>query len=245
MEADSTHRCTYHYNSHKKQGMSDKIQVGLVEDHFLFRQGMKAILSAWPEMEVIFESAEGYNVISKLNSLETIPHVILVDLSLPPDGQKEFGGKEVTVALRQHFPDIKIIILSGHEDENFIAQLIEHGAHGYLVKDSNPNEVREAITSVFHKGSYINMRTLKAIQNNIGRKPKPRSISSGSESLTKREEEILQLVCKQFTTEQIAEKLFISPKTVNGHRNSLLEKTGSHNVAGLVIYAIKNNIVDI
>lgn len=225
---------------------TDKIRIGLVEDHFLFRQGMMAILSAWPEMEVVFESAEGYSVISKLQSSEKIPHVMLLDLSLPPDGKKEFGGKEVTVALREHFPDIKIIILSGHEDENFIAQLIEHGAHGYLVKDSNPGEVREAITTVYNIGSYINTRTLKAIQNNIGRRTKARVITNSPyEAITKREEEILQLVCQQFTTDQIAEKLSISPKTVNGHRNSLLEKTGSHNVAGLVIYAIKNNIVDV
>lgn len=222
-----------------------KINIGLVEDHFLFRQGMNAILSAWPELEVVFESSEGYNVIEKMKLSAVLPHVMLVDLSLPPQGQKEFGGKEVTDALRENFPDIKIIILSGQEDENFIAQLIEHGAHGYLVKDSNPSEVREAIASVYSKGSYINARTLKAIQNNIGRKPKARSTTSGNEPLTKREEEILQLVCQQLTTEQIAEQLFISPKTVNGHRNSLLEKTGSHNVAGLVIYAIKNGIVNI
>lgn len=226
--------------------MENKINVGLVEDHFLFRQGMKAILSAWPEIDVVFESAEGYSVIEKLKENVTLPQVMLVDLSLPPLGQKEFSGKEVTVALRENFPDIKVIILSGHEDENFIAQLIESGAHGYLVKDSDPSEVHEAITSVHNKGSYINARTLKAIQHNIGRKTKSRSITSPvPELLTKREEEILQLICQQHTTEEIAEILFISPKTVNGHRNSLLEKTGSHNVAGLVIYAIKNNVVNI
>jgi two-component system response regulator NreC len=225
--------------------MEQKIYVGLVEDHFLFRQGMKAILSVWPEMEIVFESAEGYNVIDKLNASQLLPNVMLVDLSLPSQGEKEFSGKEVTDELRIFFPDIKIIILSGHEDENFIAQLIEHGAHGYLVKDSDPSEVREAITSVYRKGSYINARTLKAIQNNIGKKIKSRSAASTIDQLTKREEEILDLICQQFTTDEIAERLFISPKTVTGHRNSLLEKTGSHNVAGLVIYAIKNNIVKI
>lgn len=225
--------------------MESLIYVGLVEDHLLFRKGMKSILSTWPEIEVIFESGEGYTVLEKLHTSDRLPHVMLVDLSLPPNGQQEFGGKEVTVALRKHFPDIRIIILSAHEDENFIAQLIEHGAHGYLVKDCNPGEVRDAISSVYNNGSYINIRTLKAIQNNIGRKTKVRSTTLAGETLTKREEEILQLVCQQLTTEQIAEQLFISPRTVNGHRNSLLEKTGSHNVAGLVIYAIKNNIVSI
>ncbi len=226
--------------------MEGKINIGLVEDHFLFRQGMKAILSAWPEIDVVFESAEGYSVIEKLKETTVLPHVMLVDLSLPPLSQKEFSGKEVTVALRENYPDIKVIILSGHEDENFIAQLIESGANGYLVKDSDPSEVHDAITSVYNKGSYINARTLKAIQHNIGRKPKLRSNTSPQvDLLTKREEEVLQLICQQNTTDEIAEILFISPKTVNGHRNSLLEKTGSHNVAGLVIYAIKNHVVNL
>ena len=225
--------------------MQNRIQVGLVEDQFLFRQGMKAILSAWPEIEVIFEAAEGYTLIEKLKQMKLIPHVMLVDLSLPPQGQKEFSGKEVTVELLKNFPDIKVIILSGHEDENFIAQLIENGAHGYLVKDSDPDEVHEAITSVYTKGSYINARALKAIQNNIGRKTKVRSSNTTVEKLTKREEEILQLICEQHTTDEIAEKLFLSPKTVNGHRNSLLEKTGAKIVAGLVIYAIKSGVTEV
>lgn len=225
--------------------MGNKIKIGLIEDQFLFRQGMKAILSAWPEINVVFESAEGYTVLEKLKSIMEIPQVMLVDLSLPPQGQKEFSGKEVTVALLKYFPDMKVIILSAHEDENFIAQLIENGAHGYLIKDCDPEEVHEAIVSVFTKGSYINVRTLKAIQNNIGRKTKLRSKITTNELLTKREEEILQLICEQHTTDEIAEKLFLSPKTVNGHRNNLLEKTGAKNVAGLVIYAIKNGLVEV
>jgi len=225
--------------------MPEQITVGLIEDQFLFRKGMKAILSAWKEIEVVFESADGYSVLDKLKESNIIPNVILVDLSLPPDGQREFSGKEVTIMLRENFPDVKVIILSVHEDENFIAQLIESGAHGYLVKDCDPGEVYDAITSAHHKGSFINSRTLKAIQNNINKKSTTRPIGSSLEPLTKREEEILQLICMQHTTEEIAEKLFISPKTVNGHRNSLLQKTGSYNVAGLVIYAIKNNIVEI
>jgi two-component system, NarL family, response regulator NreC len=223
--------------------VSDKIYIGLVEDQLLFREGMKAILASWPEMEVIFESAEGYSVIDKLNKIPVVPHVMLVDLSLPPEDKKEFSGVQVTDLLHETFPEIKIIILSVHDDENFIAQLIEHGAHGYLIKDSDPQEVHEAITSVHYKGSYINERTLKAIQRNMGgRKGKPRTNTSPIQ-LTRREEEILRLVCQQHTAEEIAEKLFISVKTVNGHRNNLLQKTNSRNVAGLVVYAIKNNVV--
>lgn len=216
------------------------IYTGLVEDQVLFREGMKAIIGTWQDMEVVFESADGHSVLDKLKECAVIPDVMLVDLSLPPDGKTEYSGLHVTRALTSAFPDMKILILSVHEDENFINQLIESGAHGYLVKDSDPQEVQEAIIAVYNKGSYINERTLKALQHKVVKKTKNKW---GDVPITRREEEILQLVCKQYTAEEIAQELFISVKTVNGHRNNLLQKTGSRNVTGLVLYAIRNNIV--
>src|SRR5258708_30721131 len=105
----------------------DKINIGLVEDQVLFREGMKAVLSSWPDISVVFESGDGHSVISKLKESPVVPDVLLVDLSLPPLGKQAFGGVQVTDAVREVFPDIKILILSVHEDENFIAQLIEIG----------------------------------------------------------------------------------------------------------------------
>lgn len=215
-------------------------RIGLVEDQFLFRQGMRAILQTQPGFQVVFESAEGYTVVDKLKASTMLPDVMLVDLSLPPLDKEEFGGKEVTLALRNHFPEIKIIILSGHEDENFIADLIGSGAHGYLIKDSDPSEVFDAIDAVNSKGSYINPRALKAIQHQANRKRVSPALNT---PLTRREEEVLQLICLQLTSEEIADKLSISIKTVHGYRISLLEKTNSINVAGLTLYAIKNGIV--
>jgi two-component system response regulator NreC len=225
--------------------MSEKIYIGLVEDQSLFREGVKAILAYWENVEVIFESENGYSVIEKLNSAQQIPNVLLVDLSLPANGDKEFSGMDVTDVVLNAFPEVKILILSVHQDENFIAQLIERGAHGYLVKDCDPQELHEAITAVHTKGSYVNERTLKAIQNNMGRKNKPKAMINMNIQLTRREEEVLNLLCHQNTSEEIAEKLFISVKTVNGHRNNLLQKTNSRNTAGLVIFALKNNLVDL
>lgn len=221
--------------------MVDKIKIGLVEDQLLFRTGIKAILSSWNDLDVVFESGDGYSVIEKLNNEAVVPDVMLVDLSLPSDGTKEYSGENLTMDLNRFFPDIKVIILSVHRDENYMARLIETGAHGYLVKDSDPQEVYEAITAVFTKGSYINELTLKAIQRNLGKKSKP---VQHSIDLTRREVEILQLTCQQFTAEEIAQKLFISVKTVNGHRTNLLQKTGSRNVTGLVMYAVKNQLVE-
>jgi DNA-binding NarL/FixJ family response regulator len=221
--------------------MKDRIKIGLIEDQLLFREGMKAILSAREEFEVVFESADGYSVQEKLSSAVQ-PDVMLVDLSLPALNGKEFSGKDVTRMLLECYPDMRILILSVHNDESFIAQLIEQGAHGYLVKDSDPREVCDAIMALHTKGSYINEKTLRAIQARMTRKtkaPLPLPV------ISKREIEVLQLTCAQYTAEEIAEKLFISVKTVNGHRNNLLQKTGSRNVTGLVIFAIKNGIVEL
>lgn len=225
--------------------MEQKIKVGLVEDQFLFREGMKALLSFWPKTTIVFESENGFSVEEKLSALPELPDVLLVDLSLPPDGDKDFSGIDVTDMILQKFPAIKVLILSVHQDEKFIAQLIEHGAHGYLVKDCDPQELREAIESVHTRGSYINERTLRAIQGNLGKKVKPKSLHTTNIELTRREEEILNLICRQLTSEEIAEKLFISVKTVNGHRNNLLQKTNSRNVAGLVVFALKNGLADV
>ena len=222
--------------------MSRTIHVGLIEDQYLFREGMKAIIAEWADVKVIFEAGEGYSVLEKLALLAVVPDVMLVDLSLPPDGNREFSGLDTVKLLLHAYPDMKIVILSVHDDENYIAQLIEEGAHGYLLKDSDPREVYEAIQSVYTKGSYINETTLKAIQHNLGQKKK---LKKSDMEITKREEDILQLICQQFTAEEIAQKLFISVKTVNGHRNNLLQKTGSRNVTGLVLYAIKNRIVEL
>lgn len=222
--------------------MSEKIKVGLIEDQSLFRNGIKAILSNWPQLTVMFESADGYSVIENLKSKNEIPDVMLVDLSLPSNNGKEYTGEDLTRDLATHFPSVKVLILSVHDDENFMARLIESGAHGYLVKDCDPQEVYEAIVTTYNKGSYINEKTLKALHKNMGKKPKP---IKAFDDITKREIEILQLTCQQFTAEEIADKLFISVRTVNGHRNNLLQKTGSRNVTGLVIFAIKNQLVDL
>ncbi|MEP1035292.1 response regulator transcription factor [Ekhidna sp.] len=224
--------------------MENIINIGLIEDQFLFREGMKAILSSYDEFEVVMESEDGFSVLDKLENCEVKPDVLLVDLSLPKDGDNDFDGIAVTDAVVEDYPQIKILILSVHDDDAFVAELIERGAHGYLIKDSDPNEVTEAIKAVYHKGSYINQKTLLAIQKKMNQKHKTSTRKSQDEALTKREIDVLRLVCQQKTTGEIAEELFISSKTVDGHRNNLLQKTHSRNVAGLVLYAIKKGLIE-
>jgi len=223
----------------------NNIRIGLVEDQHIFREGIKALVTGWPQIEVTFETAEGYTIVEKLKCSPQLPDVLLVDYSLPAQGELEFNGIQVIHAVNIHFPDIKIIVLSTHEDEHFIAHIIKNGARGHLVKDSDPEELRLAILAVHEKGSCINERTLLAIQNNMGKKSKSNRDENGLIQISKREKEVLDLICRQYKTEEIAEKLFISSKTVDGHRNSLLQKTDSRNTAGLVVFALRNHIVNI
>ncbi len=223
--------------------MKERIAIGLVEDQVLFRNGIKAILGGWEDLEVIFESGDGYSVIDRLKTSARVPDVMLVDLSLPPNGTEAYSGEQLTLDLAEHFPEMKVLILSAYQDEQFIARLIEIGAHGYLVKDSDPIEVYQAITGIQQNGVYINQLALQAIQRNFGKRSK--GVLSSATDLTRREIEVLQLTCEQYTAEEIGEKLFISVKTVNGHRANLLLKTASRNVAGLVMYAVKNGLVEV
>lgn len=224
--------------------MTVPLAVGLVEDQLLFREGMKAILNSWPDIQVVFEAGDGHRIVDELQILDPRPDVLLLDLSLPPLGDKAMTGMEITRLLRAAFPEMKILILSMYHDENFIARLIENGAHGYLVKDSSPKEVHHAIVTVHTTGSYINALTLKAIQRSMTRKSRMDQTILPI-PLSGREKEVLTLICQQLTSEEISEKLFLSVKTVNGHRNNLLQKTAARNTAGLVLFAIKNGLVEV
>ena len=215
------------------------IKVGLVEDQFLFREGLISILSNWSDIDIVFESPDGYSVLERLEKNDSIPDVMLLDLTLPKKGKEEYNGWKVLDDIKKEYPKIKVLILSVHDDDYLISKLIEEGAHGYLTKDSDPQEVYNAILSLYKNGSYINAQTLEAIQKKLNGK-----VKKTHEELTTREIEVLELVCQQMTTDEIAEKLFISTKTVNGHRNNLLQKTGSRNVTGLVMYAVKNNLIE-
>lgn len=221
--------------------MQKTIKLGIVEDQALFREGIKSILEAWERINFVFESPDGFSMLDRLKSSSQIPDVMLVDLTLPKNGNEEFNGWTVVQVLKEYYPEMKILILSAHEESYLIAKLIEEGANGYLIKESTPQEVYDAIVSVYERGSYINERALNAIQNKMtGKLKTPKTY----ESLTRREVEVLQLICQQKTAEEIGEELFISRKTVNGHRNNLLQKTGARNISGLVMYAIKHNIVE-
>lgn len=216
--------------------MNDAIKIVLVDDEVLFRKGISFLLQRESNIEIVFEASDGEELISYLNKTAAKPDIIIMDLKMPV-----LNGVEATKIIRKIFPEIKIIALTSYDTKSFIANMIQVGAVAYLIKNTTPKALLHTINQVAKKGFYYNENVLETIKETILSSKKPKSnLETGF--LSPREIEILQLICQQKTTAEIAEELFLSPRTVEGHRNNLLLKTESRNIAGLVVYAIQNEI---
>ena len=220
--------------------MNDLITIILADDEELFRKGIAFILKREKNIDVIFEASNGSELIEYLSTNSKLPDIILMDLKMP-----FLNGVEATKIIHATYPNIKIIALTSYNTNSFIANMIQVGATSYLVKSTTPIEMIHTINEVFNNGFFYNDNVLKVIKNGILPKNKIDNTEVQDDFLTIREKEVLQLICLQMGTSEIAEKLYISSRTVEGHRNKLLIKTKSKNIAGLVVYAIQNNIIDI
>jgi DNA-binding NarL/FixJ family response regulator len=219
--------------------MNEKIKIVLVDDEVLFRKGISFLLSREENIEVIFEASDGVELIDFLKGNNPKPDIVIMDLKMPL-----LNGIEATKIIHRDFSDIKIIALTSYDSKSFIANMIDVGAVSYLIKNATPQELFATINEVATKGFYYSEYVMSIIQNDlIANKKTKCSLDNGF--ITSRELEVLQLICKQKSTIEIGEKLFISPRTVEGHRNNLLLKTESKNIAGLVVYAIQNAIVSL
>ncbi|MEM9920098.1 MAG: response regulator transcription factor [Bacteroidota bacterium] len=214
------------------------ICIAITDDEALFRKGLKLLLHSFDSLKVILEADDGVDLLEQLGKVEELPDVLLLDLKMP-----KMNGVEVAKKIQRQYPTVKIIVLSTYFSRAFIINMIELGAASYLPKNSEPEEVVETIKAVYAKGFHYNNEVLAIIRENMLSKNK-RKVQPSFE-LTSREKEILQLICEQYTTPEIAAKLFISPRTVDGHRNNLLSKLNCKNIAGLVVFALQNQIVDI
>jgi DNA-binding NarL/FixJ family response regulator len=213
----------------------DAIYVAIAEDQRLFRECLVSLLNGFERIKVNVEAANGKELLESLYTAAPTPQVVLLDLTMP-----EMNGLETTRQLKKLFPQMKIIILSVHSEERHIVHMVGEGVNGYLVKNSELTEVVHAVKAVHEKGFYFNESMLRAIHSGMAHKHE-KSYNPNS-PITAREKEILELICQEHTTQEIAEKLFLSVRTVDGHRNNLLEKTGARNTAGLVIYALRHDL---
>ncbi len=213
-----------------KSPEKNKIQVALVDDHQLFRNGINFIISDSEDIEIAFEASNGQEFLKYLDNYQ--PDLVLMDINMPI-----IDGVEATRRAIEKFPDLKVLVLSMFGEVDYYNTMIDLGVKGFILKDIDNEELLEAIRKVYRGGNYFSQELLLQLIKN---KPE-----DGSIQLTRREKEVLELICLGLSNQEISDKLFISQRTVERHRSSLLFKTDSKNSVSLVVHAIKNGIVKI
>lgn len=210
----------------------------VVDDHKMIRDGLKMLLGSSPELEVVGEAEHGKECLQILENVEA--DIVLTDLNMP-----EMDGIELAREIKEKYPNLKVIALTMMGEGHHIKQMLAEGALGYLLKNCGEDEIKQAIHTIMKGGTYYSPEVTNIIINNI-RKVKPKApLKVNLEMpLSEREKEVLHLILKEYTNQEIADELFLSIRTVDAHKRNLLDKTGSKNVAGLVIYAIDRELFD-
>lgn len=213
------------------------IKVLVIDDHQLIINGLKSILQ--DEEDVTFAGGAN-NMEQAMTFLEEFPvDVVLTDISIPGT-----SGIEITRKIKELYPEIQVLALTMHEDITMISNMIEAGASGYILKRSNMNEILDAVRVVAEKGKYLGRDVQSILMDNLGSKDVVNELPGNSPaSLTSREKEILKLIAKELSNEEIANKLFISERTVETHRRNIFTKTKTKTIVGLIKYAIKYGFV--
>jgi len=219
---------------------SKAIKLGLVDDHKLFRKGLISLIEiVGAHYEILFEANNGLDLQQKIDK-NNQPDIILMDVNMP--GMDGFAS---VLWLQGHFPAIKVLIVSMVEKEETIVRMLKLGVKGYLCKDVEPKELGEALQAVANKGFYYTDFITGKLVHSLRSDHDDTLKHSGLDLMNDREKEFLQLACSEMTYHEIAEKMFLSPKTIDGYRNSLFEKLNVKSRVALVMYAIKNRIVKV
>ncbi len=217
--------------------IQEEITVAIADDHKIFRKGVILSLRPYTNIKFVMEADNGEDLIQKIP--ESMPDVVLCDLKMPIK-----DGIDATKIITKNFPGIRVIILTMYEDERFVGHLMDCGAAGYLLKSTDPLEIKRAIMDVMRTGFYLNPFVNKVlIKKNYGKQKFNPSLTSEI-VLSEREKEVLTLVCMEFTATEIAQKMSVSARTVEAIKDRMMEKFGVKNSVGLVFYAMKNQLID-
>lgn len=213
--------------------MSEKIKVLVADDHQLFVDGVKLILKKHPDVQVVAEAADGASLLKQLK--ETAIDLVITDLSMP--GMK---GIDLVRTIKQHFPQVKLLVVTMHNEQEIISEILQAEAEGYILKNSGKAEMLDAVTNLINGKTHYDKEVLHHLIQKIKKERQP---VVKTKPLTERELQILSLIVKEFTSKEIAEQLGISKQTVDTHRLHIMEKTGAQTLVGLIKYALSSNVV--
>ncbi|MDR2238730.1 MAG: response regulator transcription factor [Chryseobacterium sp.] len=219
--------------------MNPPIKIALIDDEQLILEGVRMLLSTEKNISVSLMSNNGPDFIEQLEktSTEGFPDIALVDVQMQP-----MNGFELVAILKEKYPDLKIIILSSHYKTSILGYMVKLGVSAFLPKNSDRKTFIEAITTVHKNGVFFTAEDHQMLFSYMNSSSKKKSLFEMEDELSEREKDVVKLICQELTNNEIGEKLFISPRTVESHRQRILEKIGAKNTVGIVIYAIVNNI---
>jgi two-component system invasion response regulator UvrY len=211
-------------------------QVCIVDDHVLLRNGLASLMKNFSDYSVLFEADNGKDLIAEL-AQGKIPDIVLLDINMPV-----MDGFETSLWLKQHYPDVRVLALSMYDDDNAIIRMLQNGAKGYILKDSEALELKSALDSVRNKGFYYSEMVTGRLIHAVNKAGDAGKAAVAPASLSERDTEFLKLVCTEMTYKEIAEKMSLSPRTIDGYRDALFEKLGVRTRVGLVVYAIRQGV---
>ena len=215
----------------------DVIKVAIADDHKIFRKGVILSLRPYHNIKFVLEAENGEELIQGVES--AMPDIVLMDLKMPVK-----DGIETTKYLNKHYPAIRILILTMYEDERFVGHLMDSGANGYLLKSTDPEEIKQGIMDVMRTGFYLNNFVNRVLIKKNYAKQKFNPNLNSEVIISEREKEVLSLVCMEYTAQEIAQKMDISSRTVEAIKDRLMERFGVKNSVGLVFFAMKNSLID-
>jgi len=213
------------------------IRVGIADDHKIFRKGIILSLRQYTNISFVLEAENGEDLLNQLKDNQ--PDLVLLDLRMPGK-----DGIETTKEVSKLFPHIKILIITMFEDERYVSHLMENGANGYLLKNAEPAEIKKAIMEAYVRGYYLNNFVNRILLKKSTSRIKNAPSVNTEIMMSDREKEVVSLICREYTAAEIAEKLSISPRTVESIKDRLMERFGLKNTAGLVFFAVKNELID-
>jgi DNA-binding NarL/FixJ family response regulator len=215
----------------------NQIKVAIADDHQIFRKGVILSLRSYTNIRFVLEAENGEELLAGL--AEAQPDVILMDLRMPGK-----DGIETTKAVNKLYPNMHVLVLTMYEDERFVTHLMENGANGYLLKSSDPSEIKKAILEVFTKGYYLNNFVNRILLKKSHNKVKAIPTLNNEIQISDKEKQVIRLLCMEYTAQEIAKEMEISARTVEAIKDRLMERFGVKNSVGLVFFAMKNSLID-